>query len=104
MELPVTAGLRALVPKHRAHRVEPNRFGLYLESMLDIGAQHARRGLGTKRERIPTPVLECVHLLLDDIRLVADSPRKQLGALEQRHADLPIAVGLEDPACRPLDA
>ena len=104
MELPVAAGLRALVPKHRAHRVEPDRLGLHLESVLDIGAQHARRGLGTKRERIPAPVLERVHLLLDDIRLVADSPRKQLGALEQRHADLSIAVCLEDPACRRLDA
>ena len=103
MELPVAAGLRALVPEHRSHRVQPDGLRLDVESMLDIGAQHARRRLGPKRERIPAPVLERVHLLLDDVRLVADPSREQLGALEEGHADLAIAIRFEDPAGRRLD-
>ena len=40
-------------------------------------------------------IVEGVHLLLDDVGHLADGALEQLGALEQRHADLAIAVGAE---------
>jgi hypothetical protein len=63
-----------------------------------------RGRLGSERQRVAAAVVEGVHLLLDDVRLVADPPREQLGALEQGHADLAVAIRLEDSAGRSFDA
>src|SRR3990172_3781602 len=94
-DLPGAPRLRALVAEHGAGRVEAYGLGLDLEAVLDVGAQERRGRLGPERERVAAAVVEGVHLLLDDVGLVADPAREELGALEERQPDLPVAVALE---------
>src|SRR6056297_2320993 len=49
---------------------------------------------------VAVAVLERVHLLLDDVRDLADGASEQLGVLEQRQAHLAVAVGLQHVAHR----
>src|SRR5439155_25158185 len=98
MELPVPPRLRTLVPEHRPHRVDLDRLGPDVEPVLDVGPHERGRRLWTERQRLAATVIEGVHLLRDDVGLVADAPREQLRPLEERHPDLLVAVRLEGPA------
>src|SRR5690606_828312 len=48
-----------------------------------------------QRDAVAAAILERVHLLLDDIRELADRAAKELGALEHRNTDSPVVVSLE---------
>src|SRR5262249_7866336 len=102
VELAIASRLRSLVAEHGADRVETDGLRLDLEPVLDVGAHEPGGGLGTEGERVAAAVLEGVHLLLDDVRLVADAPREELRALEEREANLAIAVGFEGGSARGL--
>ena len=104
MELPVASLLRPLAPEHRPHRVELGRGIVGGQVVLDHGAHDPRRGLGPQRERGAALVLECIHLLGDDVGLGPDAAREQLRLLEDRGADLAVAVAGEQLAGRGLDA
>src|SRR5690606_37635179 len=91
VELAVATLLRPLVTEHRAHA--PDLLALVVQQAVgDAGAHDAGGGLGTQRERVAAAVLERVHLLLDDVGHLADGALEELGALEQRQADLAVAV------------
>ena len=91
VELPVAALLRALAAEHRADVVELLHAGLLVQPVLDLGADHRRRVLGPQRQRGPV-IVEGVHLLADDVGLLADAAREQRGLLEDRRADLAVVV------------
>src|SRR5262249_60452199 len=94
VELAIASRLRSLVAEHGADRVETDGLRLDLEPVLDVGAHQPGGGLGTEGERVAAAVLEGVHLLLDDVRLVADAPGEELRALEERQAHPALAVRL----------
>ena len=71
VQLPVLAEaalLRAPVAVDRLVRVELLRLRLAVQAVLEVGAHDRSGGLGAKRERAVTAVLERVHLLRDDVR------------------------------------
>src|SRR5699024_7349219 len=95
MELAITALLRTLIAKHRPRVPQPRRL-IVQQTLLDAGAHGTGRSLGTQAERLPAAVGEGVHFLFDDVGDFADRASKELGALSQRQAYLPIPVGLKD--------
>ena len=103
MELPVAALLRPLVAEHRAHRVQLGRRQRVLEAVLDEGAHHARRRFRPQRDALAALVGEAVHLLLDDVGGFAGALGEQLLALDDRRADLDVAVALAQRARDALD-
>ena len=50
--------------------------------MLDEGPHDRRRALGTQRQTAPAPVVELVHLLVDDLGVVADPAAEHLDVFE----------------------
>ena len=71
IQLPVLAEaplLRTPVAVDRLVRVELLRLRLAVQAVLEVGAHDRSGGLGAKRERPVTAVLERVHLLRDDVR------------------------------------
>src|SRR6185295_5626918 len=104
MELPVTAFLRALVTKHRAARPHALRT-LVRERVLDRGAHDACSRLGTKRQALAIElVLERVHLVLDDVGRVPDAADEQRRLLDDRDAQVAVAVLREHPTRDVLEA
>ena len=91
-ELPVPAGLRLLVAELRPGVPEPDRPGPVLEPVFDERPHDARRVLRPQRQRAALAVREGVHLLVDDVRRLADRAREELRRLEDRRADLAVAV------------
>ena len=94
-ELPVLAVpalLRAVVPPHRADRVELLRLRLAVQAVLEVGARDRRGRLRSQRERAAASVLERVRLLLDDVRALAGRADDQVGVLERGRVDPPVAV------------
>ena len=102
MELPIAPLLRPFVAKHRSQIPEAARL-VVQESVLDTGPHAAGRAFGAQGETLAVAVLEGVHLLLDDVRDLADRSPEQLGLLDDGHADLGIAIGLHGLAQQRLD-
>ena len=93
VELALAPQLRALVAEHRPRVPDPRPAGALGQPALDGGA-HAPGGvLRAQRDALALPVLEGVHLLLDDVGGLADRALEQRGALDQRGAHLGVAVG-----------
>eukprot|EP00611_Tribonema_gayanum_P012703 TRINITY_DN2336_c0_g1_i3.p1 TRINITY_DN2336_c0_g1~~TRINITY_DN2336_c0_g1_i3.p1 ORF type:complete len:704 (-),score=109.00 TRINITY_DN2336_c0_g1_i3:16-2127(-) len=91
MELPIAAGLRALVAEHRAGA--PDALLLVeQDAVLDAGANHASGQLRAQRQRFAAAILEGIHLLFDDIGHFADRALEQLGALDHRQPQFAVAV------------
>src|SRR5688572_12145974 len=95
------AFLRPFAPKHRPHVVKfPHRLALE-HFRFDIRAHHTGGSLRPEGQlgrlcllRAPAvPVIEGVHLLLDDIGSLTDGPAEQLGLLQNRNADLGKRIG-----------
>src|SRR5712691_9214249 len=103
MELAVAPSLGALVAEHRTNRVQANRFGVHEKSVLDIGAEERRGCFRTEGQRFTTSILKRVHLFLDDVRGLADAPRKHFGPLEDRQPDFLVAIRLERSTSHSLD-
>ena len=98
VELAVAALLRALVAEHRAREPDALR-PLVDEVVLDRGAHDARRRLGPQRQALAVqPILERVHLLLDDVGGFADRAHEQRRGLDDRHAQVAVAVAAEHVA------
>ena len=57
--------------------------------MLNIGAANGCRGLGPKGQHFLLAVVEGVHLLLDDVGILADAAGEELRFFHDRDADLP---------------
>ena len=70
---------------------------------MQIGAHGRRRVLGTQRQTAVAAVGEDVHLLVHDIRAVADPALKELRVLEHRRADFTVAIAGTEIADRMLD-
>src|SRR5437867_5723744 len=66
--------------------------------MLEIRAAYPRRPLRPQRELATPDVRKAVHLLLHHLAGLAARAREQLEVLEQRRADLAVAVALEHTA------
>src|SRR5439155_22964679 len=102
-ELAVPPGLGALVAEEARQVPELHRLRELVHAVLEVGAAHWRGAFGSQGERPPAPVLECVHLLLDDVRRLADGAREELGGLERGRLDAPVPRALEDPPRSALD-
>ena len=83
--------------KHRTRIPQPA--GLIVQqTVFDPGAHATGGALGAQAQAVAVAVFKGIHLLLDDIRHLADGAFEQLGALQQGHADLFIAVAFQDLA------
>src|SRR5512145_148899 len=94
VELAVAPLLRPLPPEHRP-QVEPLLRPLDVGAVLDEGADRAGGPLGAEAEKILPLVLEDVHLLVDDVRRLADAAREERVMLHDRRPHLAVAVERE---------
>ena len=103
-ELAVAALLRTLATELRTDVVELLQQALLAEFVLDIGADYAGGILRPQGERLrllrlcARLVLPRVHLLGDDVGLLAHAAGEELGVLEDGGADLAEVVAREDAA------
>ena len=94
VELAVASLLRALVAVHRPRVPEADR-PVVGEAVLDRRTHRGGRGLGAQRELLAVqPILERVHLLLDDVGDFADRAPEEAGMLEQWRADVAVPVAM----------
>ncbi len=104
VELPIAALLRPLMAEHRPAGPDA-LWPLVGERMLDRGADDAGRRFGAQCEALAVQlVLERVHLVLDDVGRIPDPAHEQRCGLDDRHAQVAIAVLGEHGACRVLEA
>ncbi len=98
--------LRPLAAEHRPHVIElAHRLDL-VHFRFDIGAHHSGSALRAQCQlgafaalpRAGIAVFEGVHLLLDDIRGLADGAAEQFGLLDNRNANLGEIIGIENLA------
>ena len=95
VELPVLAEaplLRPSVAVDGLVRVQLHGLRLAVHAVLEVRTDDRRRRLGPERQRAVATVGERVHLLRDDVRPVARGADEELGVLEDRCIDRPIAV------------
>ena len=97
IELPPAPFLLLFVAEHRPHVVQLGEAAAAVHGILQVGAHHRSRRFRAERHRPFAPVHERVHLLSDDVRVVADSPRKQLGRLQDRCPDFRKPILSENP-------
>lgn len=92
MELAITPALRTLMTEHRTD--VPQTLRAVVQQVVLDGRAHDRRGvLRAHRQMLAVErVGEAVHLLLDDVGHFADAAREQLRVLDDRRADVLIAV------------
>src|SRR5205823_3249843 len=86
VELAEPSPLRALVAEHRAAVEEFERRALD-EAVRDYRADHAGRILGPQRHFLAAAVGKRVHLLGDDVGVLADRSDKDFGEFENRRGD-----------------
>ena len=94
VELPVAPRLWTVVAEHGRQVVEPHGLGLVVQPVLEVGTADGGGALGAQRHLLPTAVLEAVHLLRDDVRLLPDGPREETGIFEEGRVDAAVAGGL----------
>src|SRR5205807_329639 len=94
-ELAVAPGLRRLMAEHRPEA--PELVALAAQQTVgDERAHDAGRGLGTEREALAAAIGEGVHLLADDVGMLADCALEELRVLDDRHANFLVAVSGEE--------
>ena len=95
-ELPVAPALRGLGPEVARQVPELHRLRELVHPVLQVGPADRRGDLRPQRQRPAAPVVEGVHLLLDDVGRLADGADEQLGGLERRRLDPSVAGRAED--------
>ncbi|MNC35159.1 hypothetical protein D3C75_836320 [compost metagenome] len=95
VELAVAALLRALVAEHRADVPQLLWLAAADQAVLLHRAHAGGGAFRAQGQRVAVAVVEGVHLLLDDVGDLADRALEQLGELDDRHADLPVAVAVQ---------
>src|SRR5581483_116080 len=99
VELPVASLLRTLAAELRAHVKELLHAGTLPQLVLDVGAHHPGGIFRTKSEGLtflrfrPSPVFEGVHLLGDDVRILADGAGEEFRGFNNGSAKLLEVVG-----------
>ena len=91
MVLAIASGLGAVVAEDRCDVEKAHRLWLVVHTVLDVGAADGRGSFGAQGQLLVAPVLEDVHLLLDDVRGVADSAPEQRYVLKHRRVDPRVA-------------
>jgi hypothetical protein len=95
VKLAISPLLRFLVTEHRPGG--PQFLALIVQqSIRDARPHHAGSRLGAQCQAHLVPILEGVHLLLDDVRHFANRAAEQLGMLQDRQSYFPITVGFDD--------
>ena len=95
-ELAVAAPLRRFGAEERRQVPQLDRLRQLVHPVLQVRPAHGRRALGSQRQAAATAVVERVHLLLHDVGRLANAAGEQLGGLERRRLDAPVAGGAED--------
>jgi len=78
MELPKPARLGALVAEHRADVIDLTEAPLGDKPVLEVGPDHGSRALRAQGETLVSPVLEGVHLLVDDVGPLSDRTKSSV--------------------------
>ena len=102
-ELAKAPRLGALVAKERAVPPQLHRLRELLHPVLEVGPGDRRGALRAQGDAAPALVVEGEHLLADDVGRPAHAAREQLGVLEGRGLDPPVAGALEELAAPRLD-
>ena len=102
MELAVTALLGAFVAEHRPHGPHAAPRSAQ-ESVLYRGPHEARGALRAQGQAFAVAVVEGVHLLLDDVRHLADRTPEQLGAFHHGWSNFLVSVRAKQGARVVLD-
>src|SRR5689334_20636606 len=92
MKLTVASFLRPFVPEHGT--AIPQALRRSIEQVVLDHSPHARsRSFGTQRQAFAVELVdEGIHLFFDDVGHLTDRAHEELGALENRHADLAVTV------------
>ncbi len=93
MELPIAPRLRPFAPEHRSHAPH-SQATLAQHSVRNHRAHDAGGRFGAQRDVVLALIDEAEHLLLDDIREIADRALEQLRLLDHGDAEFLIAVSL----------
>src|SRR5579871_5147183 len=96
MRLAIAPLLRTLVTEDWADVVEPQRRRRE-EAVLQHRPHDRRRPLGAQRQAAAAPIGKRIHLLFDDVALLADAPHEEIGGLEHRRANLAVSVAGRQP-------
>jgi hypothetical protein len=97
VKLPKASCLRALAPKHRPHA--PHAHAALAQQSIGNDCAHDAGGcLRPQGDVIFALIDEAEHLLLDDVREIADRALEQLRLLDHRHAKFFVAVTCENLA------
>ena len=99
MKLAETALLRFFVPEHRPDA--PHLVASTAQHAVgDDRTDHASGRLGTQGQTFSTLVLEAVHLLLNDVRVLTDGTLEKVRLLDHRYAHLVETIGVQQLASR----
>src|SRR5439155_17081307 len=82
VELAIAPGLRPVVAKDGADRVDFDRLRPGVHAVLDVGPDGAGGEFGTQREHVVAAVLERINFLVDDICAFANAAREKRYILE----------------------
>src|ERR1019366_7606486 len=97
-ELVLPPCLGPLGSEERTRVVHPNPLDLLVEVGAERGAQCAGGALRPQGQGASATILEGEHLLLDDVRVRSHAADEQIGRLDDRRLDCPVAEGLRDRA------
>ena len=105
-ELAIATGLWPVVAEHRPDLAQLHRLRPGLHPVLDVGTDDAGGRLGTERPGLAVlgPRGEAEELLLDDVGDLADAALEDVGQLEHRRLDPPVAIAGGEVGGEPLEA
>lgn len=95
MELTITALLWTLVAEHRTDVPEFLHLATAGDAVLEHGTHTGCRAFRTQGQGVAVTVIEGVHLFFDDVGHFTNGALEQLGELNDRHADLLVAVVIQ---------
>jgi hypothetical protein len=90
--LTVSARLGTLISEDCSHIVEPYWLGQVIHPVLHISTAHRGSSLGAQGELVSALILKGVHLLLNDVGILADTAYKKSGVLKCGSIDSLIAI------------